>query len=125
MGPKFIDHISLIIKDLERTEQFYSKFLGKPILRNETLIIYKIGDTRLYFKISPKGVTDSNYDKEDIGMNHVGFGVRTLDELKKFEQLLTKIGVKHSEIKIGKFGNEYIWFDDSDGIRLEFYVRKI
>ncbi len=22
------------------------------------------------------------------------------------------------------FGNEYIWFDDPDGIRLEFYVRK-
>ena len=123
MKPNFIDHLSLIVKDLDRTEEFYSKFLGNPILRNETLLIYKISNIRLYFKLSSKRVIDSKYDKDSIGMNHIGLGVRTLDELKEFERHLSEVGVKHSEFKVGKFGNEYIWFDDPNGIRLEIYHR--
>ena len=123
MKPNFIDHISLIVKDLSRTEEFYSKFLGEPTLRNDNLVVYKIGDVRLYFKLSPKGTPNPNYDKDDVGMNHIGFGVRTLDELEKFEQFLSEAGIKHSEFKVGKFGNRYVWLDDPDEIRLEIYHR--
>ena len=123
MKPNFIDHVSLIVRDLSKTEEFYSKFLGSPVLRNDNLVVYKIGDTRLYFKLSPRGLTDSKYDKNDIGMNHIGFGVRTIQELKEFEKHLSDVGIKHSEFKVGKFGNEYVWFDDPDGIRLEIYHR--
>ena len=123
MQPQFIDHLSVIIKDLNRTEEFYSKFLGNPILRNERLVVYKTGDTRLFFKISPKGETDFKYDKNEIGVNHIAFGVRTIEELRDFEKLLTEAGIKHSDFTTGKFGNEYIWFDDPDGIRLEIFHR--
>ena len=124
MKPRAIDHISLIVKDLQKTEGFYSKFLGGPIMCAENLIVYKVGDTRLYFKLSPKGLAGP-YEKDNIGMNHIGFGVRTVDELKAFERFLTEVGIKHSEFKVGKFGNEYIWFDDPDGIRLEIYHRPV
>lgn len=121
MQIKLIEHISLIIKDINRTEEFYSKLLGEPILHNENMVVYKIGDTRLFFKLSPKAVVGAEYDKDNIGMNHIGFGVKTVDELKQFQQFLSDMGIEHSEIKIGKFGNEYIWLDDPDGIRLEIY----
>ena len=123
MKPNFIDHISLIVRDLAKTEEFYSKFLGNSILRNESLIVYKVGEVRLYFKLSPKGNPSPSYNKDDVGMNHIGFGVRTLEELEQFEKILSQIKIKHSEFKIGKFGNKYIWFDDPDGIRLEIYHR--
>lgn len=123
MKPNFIDHISLIVRDLNKTEEFYSKFFGDPILYNENLVVYKVGEIRLYFKLSPKGIPNPNYDKDDLGMNHIGLGVRTLEELGNFDQFLSKSGIKHSEFKTGKFGNKYIWFDDPDGIRLEIYHR--
>lgn len=121
MQPTFIDHISLIVSNINRTEQFYSKFLPRPIIHDETMVVYKVGDTRLFFKLSPKDVSDREYDKDSIGMNHIGFGVKTVDELKQFQKLLSETGIQHSEIKLGKFGNEYIWLDDPDGIRIEIY----
>jgi catechol-2,3-dioxygenase len=113
----------VIIKDLSRTEEFYSKFLGNPILRNERLVVYKVGDTRLFFKTSPRETADFKYNKDEIGMNHVAFGVRTMEELKSFKELLVKAGIKHSDFTTGKFGNEYVWLDDPDGIRIEIFHR--
>jgi catechol 2,3-dioxygenase-like lactoylglutathione lyase family enzyme len=121
MQPKFIEHISLIVKDIQQTEEFYSKFLAKPIIHNESMVAYKVGDTRLFFKVSPKGTLSGTYDKDDIGMNHIGWGVHTVDELKEFQKFLSEAGIKTSEIELGKFSNEYIWFDDPNGIRLEIY----
>lgn len=121
----FIDHMSLIVKDLNETEKFYSKFLDDPIIKNDELLVYKVDGMRLFFKLSPKDILNSSYDKDDIGVNHIGFGVRTIDELKQFEEHLSLAGIKHSEFKVGRFGNEYIWFDDPNGIRLEIYHREL
>lgn len=121
MQPKIVEHISIIVKDINRTESFYSRFLGSSILKNENLVVFKVGDTRIFFKLSPTSDTGSEYNKDGIGMNHIGFGVETMDELKQFQQFLSEQGVECSEIKTGKFGNEYVWFDDPDGIRLEIY----
>jgi len=122
---QFIDHLSFVVKDLQTTEEFYSKFLGEPIIKNDGLIVFKVGNIRLFFKLSPKEIPNQNYDKDDIGVNHIGLGVRTIEELKKFEEHLSVVGIKHSEFKTGKFGNEYIWFDDPSGIRLEIYHRPL
>lgn len=121
MQPKFIEHISIIVKDINVTESFYSRFLGTPILKTENLVVFKIGETRLFFKLSPRGESNATYDKDGIGMNHIGLGVKTVDELNQFDKFLTELGIQHSEIKTGKFGNEYFWFDDPNGIRLEIY----
>ena len=121
MKINFIDHISLIVRNLDETESFYSKFLGEPILKNENLRVYKIGELRLYFRLISK--TEASYDKDNIGMNHIGFGVRSMDELKDMKNKLTELGIQHSDFKVGKFGNDYVWLDDPNGFRLEFYSR--
>jgi catechol 2,3-dioxygenase-like lactoylglutathione lyase family enzyme len=124
MKPSFIDHISLIVRNLSITAEFYSNFLGEPILRNENLIVYKVGNLRLFFRLIQNDVSGSIYNKDGVGVNHVGLGVRTMDELEEFKQHLTKSGIVCSEFKTGKFGNQYIYFDDPDGIRLEIYHRE-
>ena len=125
MKPSFTDHLSFIVKDIKKTEDFYSKFLEVPIYKTEGLIVYKVGDTRLFFKQLSGGVEAEYFDKDNVGVNHLAFGVRTVDELKELKEHLIKAGIKHSEIKLGRFGNEYIWFDDPDGIRLEVFHRPI
>ena len=63
-------------------------------------------------------------DKDRGGFNHLAFGVRTIEELKEFEKILNEVGVKNSSVQIDKYGNkEFIWFNDPNGYRLEFYCR--
>ena len=58
--------------------------------------MYEVGATRLFFtrcQKNPPGV----YDKEQIGLNHLAFGVRTLEELRVIQTQLTRAGILHSE----------------------------
>ena len=120
MTPKFIDHIVIMVKDIQETEKFYSTFLDKPEYMNEAYIIYKIGATRVFFKLV-NGEWQLT-DKDRGGLNHFAFGVSTVDELKGFAKILDDGGIKNSGIRIDKDGNkEYIWLDDPNGIRVEIY----
>ncbi len=124
MHPKFIDHIVLIVKDIGVTERFYSKFLGKPIQSDKEQVAYQIGETKIFF-----GLPYSEWqkiEKDKSGLNHLAFGVKTLKELKEFEKILNKEGLKNSGIKIDRYGKkEFIWFDDPNRIRIEFYLRSV
>ena len=119
MNLEFIDHIVLMIKDVNRTESFYSQFLGKPFFKDEFSIAYKIGNTRIFFRLPYNEIKDNKFDKDRFGLNHLAFGVKSVEELNKFADILDGVGVKHSEIKIGKFGNEYI--QSSFNINMIFY----
>ncbi len=118
-----IDHLVLLVKDLERTEKFYSYFLGEPIDKNDFQVAYKIGDTKIFFA-NPGNQNSPVFDKENLGLNHLAFHVASLEELKAWGEILNKSAIKNSGIQIDKYGDrEFIWFDDPDGIRLEFYLR--
>lgn len=120
MQPKFIDHIVLIVKNIEETEKFYTSFLGKPVQIDKEQVAYKVGETKIFF-----GLAYGEYEKSDkdkTSLNHLAFGVRTGEELREFEKTLNEANIKNSGIKIDKYGNkEFIWFDDPSGIRLEIY----
>lgn len=121
----FLDHITLMVKDVEKTEEFYSKFLGEPIFKDKDSVAYQIGKTKLFLGLPYNEIKDNEFNKDRIGLNHIAFGVPTLEELKKLQKNLDDAGVKNSGIIIDKYGNkEFIWFDDPDGIRLEFYLRE-
>ena len=86
---------------------------------------FQVGETKLFFGLPHNKIENNEFNKDGIGLNHLAFGVKSLDELKKFESILNKSNIKNSGIKIDKYGKkEFIWFDDPDGMRLEFYLRK-
>jgi len=122
MKPAFIDHLVLIVKDIKETENFYSAFLGAPEHLGDESVSYKIGETKIFFGLP---YTEwATLDKDSGGINHLAFGVKTIEELKEFERLLNEAGIKNSSIQIDKYvDKEFIWFDDPDGYRLEFYCR--
>lgn len=122
MQPQLIDHIVIVVKDVEKTADFYSKFLGEPTTRDKEQVVYKIGDTKLFFGLPYKDY--EWHDKDKYGLNHLAFGVRSIEELKDFETKLNQANIKNSGVQIDKWGKkEFIWFDDPDGYRLEFYYR--
>ncbi len=123
MKPQFIDHLVLIVKDITKTEKFYTSFLGKPIQREKEQVAYKIGDTKIFFGLSY--TKWKKLDKDASGFNHLAFGAKTLKELKNLEKTLNKARIKNSGVKIDKYGKkEFIWFDDPNGFRIEFYLRE-
>jgi glyoxylase I family protein len=124
MKPQFIDHLVFVVKDISVTERFYSVFLGKPAYFEAGQLVYQLGETRLFFVIA-KGKWAPG-DKDQGGLNHIAFGVRTIEELHELEATLKDKRIKNSGVSIDKHGKkEYIWFDDPNGMRLEFYCRPV
>ena len=123
--PNFVDHFVLRVAEVGRTERFYTALLGQPAERAEGSIMYQVGDTRLFFTRADK-YQAGLYEKEKVGLNHLAFGVRTLEELQAIRAQLDSLGIAHSGIKRDKYGeNEFIWLDDPDGMRIEFYRRPL
>lgn len=124
MKPELIDHIVLLVKELGRTKAFYSAFLGDLVHEDKESISFQVGHTKVFFALPYRDDKEFVFDKDRIGLNHIAFGVGAIEELKAFEKQLGENGIKHSGIQIDKYGGEeFLWFDDPDGIRLEFYLR--
>jgi glyoxylase I family protein len=120
--PNFVDHLVFRVAEIERTERFYSALLGQP-LKAEDYIMYMAGDTRLFFTRSGES-RHGIYEKEKIGLNHIAFGLRTRAELQTIQAQLDSGEISHSGIKLWQDGlTEYIWLDDPDGMRIEFWLR--
>jgi glyoxylase I family protein len=121
--PDFVDHLVFRVGELDRTERFYTGLLGHSPRRAEGSLMYKVGDTRLFFTRS-NGHQEGQYEKEKVGLNHLAFGVRTIEDLQSIEAELNGIGICHSGIRLDEYGSkEFIWLDDPDGMRIEFYLR--
>src|SRR5687767_1380434 len=115
----YVNHIVLVISDLSRTKEFYSKIFGAPDKEDEYLIMYDIGETKLFFVI-PYGDLPPNdrFNPNRIGLEQFAIGIRTPDDLKAIEKMLNENTVKHSGVHLGKHSKkEKIWVDDPDGIR--------
>lgn len=118
-----IDHLVFRVSALDRTGRFYTAILSQSPERAEGALMYEAGGTRVFFTTSTDASSGA-YNKEQIGLNHMAFGVRTLGELQTLEQQLNAAGITHSGIKLDQYGlKEFIWLDDPDGMRIEFYLR--
>ncbi len=121
--PQFVDHLVWRVRDLSQTEKFYAALLGTPDHRAKDSIMYQVGDTRLFFTRC-QGQASGTYDKEKVGLNHFALGVRTQEDLTKIETQLDAAGIAHSGIKLDSYGGTpFLWMDDPDGLRVEFYLR--
>jgi glyoxylase I family protein len=119
--PTVVDHLVFRVRNMERTQLFYAALLGEPF-EAEGYIMYMVGNTRLFF--TPSVDQAAPYDKENVGLNHIAFGVRTVEELQNVEAQLGQGNIIHSGIRLWKDGlTKYIWLDDPDGIRLEYWLR--
>lgn len=117
-----LDHIVLSVKDLKKSTKFYQKFLDNAAVSKED-VSWKVGETRLFLTSAYKKGA-KQFDKHNFGLNHIAFGINGLAELRQIAAKLTKAGIKHSGIAHDKYTKKsFLWFDDPDKIRLEFYLR--
>jgi glyoxylase I family protein len=123
ISPKLIDHLVFRVSALDRTEHFYTAILSQQPECAEGSLMYTVGDTLLFFTLSTHPPS-TPYDKEQIGLNHIAFGIRSLADLQALQTQLDAAGIAHSGIKLDPYGlKEFIWLNDPDGMRIEFYLR--
>jgi glyoxylase I family protein len=120
----FIDHLVLVVSDIGRTREFYSKIFGEPARQNERSLVYPIGKTRL-FLVLPHGTLPENdvFSPNRIGLEHFAIGIGSVEELTEVEKVLNAGGIVHSGIHIDSNSKrEKIWLNDPDKIRIEFFI---
>jgi lactoylglutathione lyase len=118
-----IGHLAIIVSDMKRSTEFYSKILGcKKVFDiednngNPWICYFKVGRNQ-FIELFYPGKAAPFDPTERIGFSHMCFQVedihRTEEEIKK------NGGVIEKPIKKGKDGNYQCWINDPDGNRIE------
>ena len=109
-----INHITLAVKDIERSFKFYQQVLGlQPLCRWHQGAYFLVGTN--WFCLSQ----DKNLSPIDSGYTHYAFSV----DLADFEKLSQKIKAANCHIfKENSSEGDSLYFCDPDGHQLEIHV---
>lgn len=119
-----IHHIVFTILDLNETEKFYTKIFGQSLYSNVNTAMYQVGQTMLIFKQKEgENHIDTKFNPSNIGLEHIAFGIKDLEDLQEVEKILIINNIQNSGIHIDKSSKkEKIWLNDPSNIRIEFYL---
>jgi len=118
-----IDHVAIVVKDMDRSIKFYSEILNLVVLYDGRK---KGGDKKSFLGKKEKSfvaltenrLKDSN-EKNIESVSHIAFKVDNVEEAK---EVLEKRGIEFIEVKISEDGKSRAYhFLDPDGFELEIY----
>jgi glyoxylase I family protein len=120
--PEFagVDHVSLSVTDLDRSERFYSEVF-------ELIRLVDFGYVRILVHrqtsfvvalIRHDAADGTPFTELNTGLDHLGFAVANRDELVEWERRLDAFGVEYTPIRDMEFGY-HLNFRDPDNIALE------
>lgn len=120
---RYVDHIAITVKDLDRSVEFYTKKLGFSVLREAetpSLKIMFVGNELAQlelFEVKEGPAKEGPPLKDDeIGIKHICFHV---EDLGKVVEEMKQKGVEFTS-EIRKSGERsHIFFKDPDGIVLQ------
>jgi catechol 2,3-dioxygenase-like lactoylglutathione lyase family enzyme len=120
--PEFtgVDHMSLSVSDLDRSEHFYTAVLGLLRLADfgtVRILVHRPTSFLLALVRHDGGVGD-RFTELNTGLDHLGFSVSSRDELVAWQGRLDELGVEYTPIRDMEFG-AHLNFRDPDHIALE------
>jgi len=66
---------------------------------------------------------DTKFNPSNIGLEHIAFGIKDLEDLQEVEKILIINNIQNSGIHIDKSSKKQkIWLNDPSNIRIEFYL---
>jgi catechol-2,3-dioxygenase len=121
-----IAHVAVTVTDLDVSEEWYTKVLGvKPVLDEDTgpfrHVVYRVGNTVLGLHGFPDLVSKEPFNERRPGLDHIGFGAASRDELAEWAARLDELGVAHGGIVDASYGSG-LSFRDPDNIALELFA---
>lgn len=115
-----IDHLSLSVTDLDRSERFYTEVLGLMPLMD-------FGVARTYIDrpssfilalVKHEAGTGKPFSELNTGVDHIGLNAASREELVEWERRFDKYGVTYTPIRDMEFAS-HLNFRDPDNIALE------
>lgn len=127
-GMRGITHLSLSVRDLERSATFYREVLG---LRVQVPPFERSGGYRETILLLPNGIglclqehalnDGSTFSESRTGLDHVAFAVSERADLDRWAARLDALGVAYDWQPEGGFGSMLV-FRDPDHIQLELHT---
>lgn len=121
--PKQLGHLVIRVRDLERSERFYSDVLGLHVTnkRPGQMIFMSAGDSSSHeLALVPVGDDAPGPETGRVGLYHFAWEMESLDDLKRLYA-----DMKAKDVKIGGIGDHGIslgvYFFDPDGNEIEAY----
>jgi|SRR3989344_8785365 len=122
-----VDHITLTVKDLKKSKEFYNKVCGmKFIMDEKDSAGLSDGTFSLWLSTCrDKNSQVQNFNRNNTGLDHWAFKVTSMKDLKEIEELLKnmKIPLEDGGITDDDFGDKAIFTEDPDGMKVEFHLR--
>ncbi len=120
-GVKNLGHANIRVRDLERSEKFYTEVLGLHVtLRRGNLVFLSAREHSHELAIGAMGDGVLEPDETRIGTNHFAWEVETFDELQGMVNHLKSKGVEILRSRSNNFSTGF-YFNDPDGNGLEIY----
>ena len=115
-----VDHASLSVTDLDRSERFYTDVLGLFRLADfgTVRILLHRPTSFVLALVRHDAAYGCRFTELSTGLDHLGFKVISRDELVAWERRLEELGVEYTPIRDMEFG-AHLNFRDPDHIALE------
>jgi len=125
-----VAHVSLTVRNLQHSEEWYHDVLGFERIHGERrahfdAVALQDPASRMLISLRQHHVAGTaRFDETRTGLDHVAFGVADRAELEAWERRLTELHVEHSPIADTPFGAVLV-FRDPDHIQLELSWRSV
>jgi catechol 2,3-dioxygenase-like lactoylglutathione lyase family enzyme len=115
-----VGHAGLSVTDLDRSECFYTDVLGLLRLADfgTVRILVHRPTSFVLALVRHDAARSARFTELHIGLDHLGFGVSSREELVAWERHLEVLGVEYTPIRDMEFG-AHLNFRDPDHIALE------
>ncbi len=115
-----VDHVSFTVRDLDRSERFYTDVFDLVRLMDVgyARILAHRQTGFLFTVIAHEGASGTPFSELNTGLDHIGFSAGSRDELVEWEQKLERLGVTYTPIRDMEF-SFHLNFRDPDDIPLE------
>jgi catechol 2,3-dioxygenase-like lactoylglutathione lyase family enzyme len=122
-------HLSLTVRDAEKSVEFYGKVFGfVPVLELEDaqgwgykrVLAHPESRTILGFSVH-KSNDGSEFSEFRTGLDHLSFGVTSRADLDAWMERLDELGIEHSEVTSSAVGHQ-ITLRDPDNVQVELWA---
>ena len=122
--PSRLGHVVLRVRDLKRSEEFYTNFMGLEVNdRGGDSMVFLRSNSDVHHDVAIAKIADDapGPEPDRVGLYHIAYELGSIDEVKEAYRLANELGVRiagygdHGETK-------GLYVLDPDGIEIELYA---
>ena len=120
-----IAHATLTVSDIKITKKFYEELFGVEFEMDDqnSFSLLKVG-VPCWFVQWEKQYPNDRFDEKRVGLDHIAFELKTLEELEGIIRRLDEMGIKNAGLERFSGKYPYVAFRDPDNIQTEFFIPK-